>query len=192
MEQYQLIGEMLVSKGKLTPEQLDTAIKQRKNSRRRLGEILVQLGFVTEKDIAKCLGEQFGFPVVNPARLTPDANALKIISAETALSRRILPLRRTEEALECVIADPIDVLTTDMIASLARQRTVFLVAPISPLVLAIRRAYKLDPANDFGGRPFVKRRRAPKPQVDRNALLEIVESASGAQLEYEGKADDRD
>lgn len=115
MEDYQPIGEMLLSRGRITREQLDTALNERKGRRQRLGEVLVELGFVREEDIAECLAEQFGFQFVDASQLEPDQEALQLLTPVFAFANRILPLRTTDETLECVLADPIDVPTTDTI-----------------------------------------------------------------------------
>ena len=58
---YQRIGEILVRNGKITPAQLDAALESRRNSRQRMGQVITQMGFATELDVAECLAEQFGF-----------------------------------------------------------------------------------------------------------------------------------
>jgi hypothetical protein len=143
MKDYQPIGQMLIQKGRITPEQLDSAISQRKNYHQRIGEFLISLGYVTENDIAECLAEQFGFEMIDPAQITPDQDALQVVDPEFALAHRILPVRNTEDLFECVVADPIDVPTTDTISRLVNKHTVFYIAPVSALLSAIRKVYGL-------------------------------------------------
>jgi hypothetical protein len=173
MADYRRIGEILLRKGKLTQEQLDTAVAARMGQRRRLGRMLTSLGFVSDKDIAECLGEQYGLDVIDPRKLTPDREALGLLGGDFALERRILPLRFSEECLECVIADPIDFPTTDMIARMAGRRTVFYLSPESALVASIQAAYGLASARPGNTE---HRHRTPRPVVlkpakDRDAIL---------------------
>ena len=54
------IGDLLVSEGLITPEQLSAALSKQASSGRRLGRLLVDLGFVSERDVALAIGEQLG------------------------------------------------------------------------------------------------------------------------------------
>lgn len=53
-----LFGQILLSLGKITNEQLAQALEAQKQNRRYIGEILVELGFITRDDIEKALGIQ--------------------------------------------------------------------------------------------------------------------------------------
>jgi len=189
MDVYQRIGEMLVRRGVLTEAQLEEALRVREKKRKRLGEIVVELGFATEEQIAACLGAQFGYEVVDPTDLVPEPSALDMLGPEFALSHRVLPVRNTDELFECIVADPIDVATTDLISRLARKRLVLRIGPATRLVSAIRRVYEIEetpeaeaesdaePAGVRAASTKPKagsRARGPKPQLDRMALLEIV------------------
>lgn len=176
MAEYQRIGEILVRQGKISREQLEEALRLRHSSRRRLGEILTDLGFASERDVAEGLAEQFGFKVVDPDKIQAHPEALRLLDSQVALAHRILPVKLTEDCIECVMADPIDFPTSDMISKLARKRVVVHVAPASALVESIRRAYGLTATV-----PAVNKRKepahsAPKPQKDREAILSLWDS----------------
>lgn len=56
----QPLGELLLSRGLLTPEQLEQALAQQREHKRPLGEIIVRLGFTTGPTIAQALATQHG------------------------------------------------------------------------------------------------------------------------------------
>lgn len=174
MGEYQPIGEMLISQGKITPEQLDTALKGRNSTRRRIGEVLVTLGFVNESDVAACLAQQFGFDIVNPRKISAEPEALELLTGEVALSHRILPLRYSSDCIECAIADPLDFPTTDMISRLSGKRTVIHIAPASGLIASIRKAYGLKVPRSYTRSRSSMERVSPKPQEDRMAILDLL------------------
>ena len=60
MKRIKRIGEMLIDAGIITEEQLKKALEFQKRNGRRLGSVLLELGFATEDDILKVLSEQFG------------------------------------------------------------------------------------------------------------------------------------
>lgn len=176
MKDYQPIGQMLIAKGKLTSEQLDSALKQRKNYHQRLGTFLVMLGYVKEEDIAECLGEQFGFELIDPLQVTPDGDALQIIDPEFALSNRILPIRNTDESFECIVTDPIDIATTDTITHLVNKRTVFYIAPMTSLLSAIHQAYGIKVVTHERSKRPIDHKKKCMGQLDRNALLADIDA----------------
>lgn len=59
------LGDMLVSKGLLTADQVDKAIVIQSNSSKRIGEIAIDKGWVTESDMLRIMGEQLGIPFIN-------------------------------------------------------------------------------------------------------------------------------
>jgi hypothetical protein len=179
MSVYPRIGEMLVRQGVITQAHLDDALKQQRRKRKRLGEILVQLGFAKESDVADCLAAQFGYQVIDLTDLVPEQDALDLLGADFALSRRVLPIRNRDDSLECVVADPVDVFTTDLIPRPAGKRLVIYVASASELIRAIREAYGLAEAEPDARAVRTKTKRGsrpsgPKPQCDREILLEMI------------------
>lgn len=167
MADYKRIGEILLAKGKISPAQLQTAIEARRLSHQRIGQLLTGLGFVTESEIAEALAEQFDLRVVDPEKMKPTRQALELIDSHQALAHHILPLKYSKDCLECIMADPVDFPTTDMIARLAGKRIVVHVAASSAITNAIIEAYGVT-----GVTERAKRLSAPKPQRDRDSLLQ--------------------
>ncbi|MCH8273313.1 MAG: protein kinase [Armatimonadetes bacterium] len=143
-QEYLRLGELLVAKGIISNLQLSIALAAQQTSNRRLGEIVVERGFANERQIAECLAHQYGFELVDPAEVAPQPEALSVMDADFAVSACALPVRRAGGCLECLVADPVDVETTDRIARLASTRVRLKVAPRTALLAAIRKAYGLD------------------------------------------------
>ena len=168
MGEYQRIGEMLLRKGRITRDQLNTALAHRVGGRRRLGQTLVEMNFASEADITDCLAEQYGFDVIDPSCVAPHPAALELLSDEIALAHTILPLQYSDDCIECVMADPLDFPVTDMISRLSGRRAVLRLAPFSVLMDSIRKAYGIA---DNRSRDNRRRRMPPKVQEDRAAIL---------------------
>jgi len=185
MQDYRPLGEILIEKGKLTAAQLDIALAKRHGQKRRLGGVLISLGYVREEDVAECLGEQYGLQVVDVMQLEPDAEALNLIDPSSAIASRVLPVSFVDDCLECVIADPIDVSVIDLMNRTARRRVVFRIAPISALLEAIRRAYHLEVADRRSSRRATFRPVASKiPERDR--LLALIREQIGDETGHPG------
>jgi hypothetical protein len=172
MKQYRPLGELLIAKGKITSEQLNAGLLARAEHKRRLGDTLITMGYVSEEDVAECLGEQYDLEVVDVSKLTPDPTALQTLDSEVALENRILPLRYIDNSIECVIADPIDISAMDMISRITDKPVTFRIASISLLLDAIRRAYSpviVEKRSIKHGRPANRR------HDDRGVLLAFID-----------------
>ena len=70
------IGDILVQAGKLQRTQLEQALRVKEDSQERLGALLVQLGFVAERDLASTLSETLGIPMASDQRFSVIAKEL--------------------------------------------------------------------------------------------------------------------
>ncbi|MBM3289434.1 MAG: hypothetical protein FJY92_04715, partial [Candidatus Hydrogenedentes bacterium] len=63
---YTAFGQSLVSRGIITQKQLDEAVHKQQTSmgQRKLGEILVRLGYISKSHIAEGLAHQLGIPII--------------------------------------------------------------------------------------------------------------------------------
>lgn len=172
-ERYLRLGDMLLHRGSISSRKLQRGLKVAHESQRRLGDVLVDLGYASEEEVTHCLAEQYGFPYEELSLVKPDSKALAKITAEFALKWCVLPLE-DEDRFRCVVADPLNVELSDTIAAIARKPVVFSISGRNVLQTAIRMAYGLPISKVVSG----KRRRPPVPesilQKDRNLLLEAI------------------
>ena len=73
------IGECLIQAGLITEDDLRNALTEHKRTGERLGVVLVRMNLATEKQIAKALAFQLGFPYINLAENPPDPPAVILI-----------------------------------------------------------------------------------------------------------------
>ncbi len=112
------VGDILLTQNILTSEQLEEALNIQKQKGTRIGDVLIELGYVSEDQIAMALGAQLGLPFYtseNADMLTPkaDQNLHKIIPGDFAKKNMILPLSINDNVLTCAVADPLDLLMLD-------------------------------------------------------------------------------
>ena len=104
------LGSLLVREGLITLEQLELALLDQEHARRRLGEILVDLGWVTSRDIAWALSQQYEMDFVDLAQGKIDEELARLLPAELARRYQALPVRLLPGGvLLMAIADPTDV-----------------------------------------------------------------------------------
>ena len=97
---------MLVDRGVITTEQLDTAVSRQKSVRKPLGQTLVDLGMTTVDQLLDALSAQFGIPATRVNAYTMDPDALKAVPEKLARHHVAFPLFRVGNTLTVAVADP--------------------------------------------------------------------------------------
>ncbi len=103
------LGEILVGWGVLDKEKLALAIKAAKAAGRRLGETLVEAGYVSEEHVAKALADQFGMQYVDLSA-SEVARQIDMKAIDDSLIKRysVLPMGKAGGKLQLIIHDPLD------------------------------------------------------------------------------------
>lgn len=102
------LGEILQSRGQVTAEELERALELQKERGDKLGRILVDLGFVAQRDVLNALSEQLQIAVAafnGPPPVTPETERLP---ARFLRQARAVPLRIEDSTLVLAMADPLD------------------------------------------------------------------------------------
>ena len=102
-----MIGECLRQAGIVTETDLQSALGEQKRSGERLGSVLVRMGLATERQIAKALAYQLGFPYLDLAEHPPDAAAVALIPKEIALARGCIVVAVERNVLTVAMSDPL-------------------------------------------------------------------------------------
>ena len=74
------LGGILMAEGLVTPEQVTEALEIQKDTGKILGQVLIELGYITEYDLAKSLATQFQFPYISPTSYAIDRDILEIFN----------------------------------------------------------------------------------------------------------------
>jgi len=114
------MGELLVSRGVVTEDQVRIALTEQKRKREHLGKILVRLGFATEAVIRDVLGGALGYDAVDLSRVVVDSDVVQLISKDVARRYNILALTLDDDArvLTVAMSDPFNVIALDQVRSL--------------------------------------------------------------------------
>ncbi len=109
------MGELLLEAGLITQEQLDEALKEEARGGKRIGEILVDLGYLTESDIYGAVGEQLGVPYVSLSYYSVDPDVIDTVPEQVARQHKIIPLFKVRDSLTLGMADPLNLAVIDQI-----------------------------------------------------------------------------
>jgi len=102
------IGELLVESGKLDAKELERAMRLQRETGEPLGNLLVQLGFVSERDLASSVGQALGLPAADADRLRQPADCVARLSSEFMKRYQVLPVGEGDAVVEVAMDDPTD------------------------------------------------------------------------------------
>ncbi len=179
-------GELLIERGWITTEQLAQALRSRQDPRERLGQTLVRLGFLKERDVTELLGDQFSLPVVEAERLSlADPAAVQLVPEHLARRALLLAIKREEDVLEVAVGDPLDIVSLDYLRALTGCTLKVLLARPSEVSEAIDNFYQEIRASENLGEILDKidlSAAEEEEDVDLAALRQQVEDAPVVRL----------
>lgn len=135
------LGEILVEAGLITEEQLEAALTAQKGRNKRLGKVLVELSYANELQIAEALSRQLSLPLVKCGEYTLTKEMLAIVPKEMAEQKIVLPLELKGKKLLLAMADPLDMQTIDKLAFNAGLNVSVAVSAESEILGAIEENY---------------------------------------------------
>jgi len=139
------LGQILVSRGILDPDQLALALAEQQESRAKLGMTLVRMGFVDEEVLIRTLAGQLKLPVarIRGKRVSPEV--LACVPVDVAEEQRCLPLffktERGERILFVAMEDPSDTLALDQIGIASGEKVRAVLVGPTELEEALQRHY---------------------------------------------------
>lgn len=111
------LGEILIKEGLITQAHIDEALRFQKLSGRAIGDIVIDKGFASEKDVAIALAKQLDIPFVSmkEGSLAPSDKEMldKLVPASFARQQLVLPLSKHLKSFTVALANPLDLLTID-------------------------------------------------------------------------------
>ncbi len=114
------LGELCLREKLVSEENLQKALTEARNSKARLGVVLVKLGYVEEDELTRALARQYRVPAVDLDRVTVDPKILRLVSGDVAFKHLVLPLRRVGRTLTVAMANPSDLGAIDDLKFITR------------------------------------------------------------------------
>ena len=136
-----LIGEILIKRKCITKEQLDHALEVQQKESGFVGEILVKLGYLEERDIVVALVVQCDLPYIAVNKYMIDSRVLNLIPKDIAQKERLIPLDRVGDVLSVVMTNPLGEQKTLELESLTKCHIATFISTKSEIEEAIARHY---------------------------------------------------
>ena len=147
----QRIGQILVDLGFIDDDQLEMLLdEQQRNPGERLGRISIDMGLVTEDQLALALAEQMGMQVVSLAEVEIPEDAIEAVTPEMAELYRVIPVRLEDGRLTVATCDPQNLSIQDELRTFLGLDIQLLVATETDINKGIEKFYAED-AESFEG-----------------------------------------
>jgi MSHA biogenesis protein MshE len=115
------IGKILLEKNIITQEQLDAAMQLQKTSGRKLGQVLVEMGYVKENQLYEILSEQLNIPFIELKHYSVNKDVVHLLPEITARRLRCMVLNKDADGLLIGISDPQDIFAMDELGTILHE-----------------------------------------------------------------------
>jgi general secretion pathway protein E len=136
-----LIGQILVERDLLTPQELQNGLALQRERKEKIGKILLDLGYLAERDLMSAVSDQHNTPFLPASEFPAVPLELDKLSGKFLKQFRVLPLDLEGNVLTAAMADPSDNLTLDSIRLFTGYQTKIRLANESDICEALDRFY---------------------------------------------------
>ncbi len=169
-----LLGQLLLKAKLITEDQLNEAVRIQKLEGKRLGSVLLRLGYINEESLITFLSRQYNAPAVNLSDHKIDTSLLKLVPYESAKKYQLIPLSKDGASLRIAVVDPSNNFAIDEVRFLTGMKISVHVAAESAIMEAIEKYYpkkELPKATAKGGKA------ADKEAMEIEDLNKVIGSA---------------
>jgi type IV pilus assembly protein PilB len=138
------LGQILIELGFITPEQLETALEEHRKTPKSLGRVLIDLGMIKEADLVRALAEQVGLEFVDLNEFPIDATSTVLLPEALSRRYRAIPIGERDGRLLVAMSDPANVYALDDIRTITGRDVQPVVATANDVEEAIQKFSGMD------------------------------------------------
>ena len=176
------LGELLVSAGAITEEQLSEGLSLQKESRDRLGTVLIKNGFITEQQLIEVLQMQLGIDYIDLTKYTIPAELAELLPKNIAKQYQVVPVKLEKGDLYLAMSDPLNFYAREDVHRATKKKVV----PMVSTSAAIEHAIMILYGNEGAARAIEEmKREAGNDLAEDNAFISTQlgeEGAAGAPI----------
>lgn len=137
------IGDVLIEERLITEEQLKAALEQQKNSTegKRLGDILIELGYVSELQFIQCLSKRLKIPFINLNNYPIATDVAQMIQESVARKYHLVPIAKKDQLLTVAMSDPMNLMAIEEIKVITKCQINPVIATKQEIESIIKRCY---------------------------------------------------
>lgn len=138
---YTRLGDLLVSVGLISREQLDHALKAQKTTKYRLGRELIEEKIITEQQLMSALQQQLGVECVDLSQIHIQPQLAKLLPRNIARKYGVVPVKLGGSTLYIAMSDPMNFVAIEEVKTATRKRVVPMIATVADIEHAISALY---------------------------------------------------
>jgi hypothetical protein len=139
------LGDLLVSKGFITNEQLAEALVESRQTQELVGVVLLRRRWIFEDELARTLAQQWSLPYLNLRSVGVDIGAMRLLPAEVGMRTMSVPVRFLDGSVQVAFADPSDQNALEEVRSHLRRISVA-VAELTDITMLWQQALRASGA----------------------------------------------
>ena len=136
------LGQLLLEENIISQDQLNEALTRQKVLKKRLGEVIIDLGYVSEKDILLSLAKRLKIEYVENPILMIDFDVIRLVPESFARKHEIFPLYLRLGTLTIATNDPLDFNCLEDLSMITGLEVRTVISSKSDINKAIERAYR--------------------------------------------------
>ncbi len=138
---YMRLGDLLKAAGLIDDAQLQKALEIQKQSKQRLGTVLIDSGIITEQDFIDAMSQQLGIKYVDLTKEHIPTDMARILPKNIAKKHSVVPLRLNKDELILAMVDPMNFVAIDEVRTATRKRVSPRIAQAAAVDKAIATLY---------------------------------------------------
>ena len=140
--QFAKIGDILVHNEVISEDQLNKALAEQRNSKGKLGTVLINLGFISENDLTDAYSMQMGYKTIsNENLLKANLEVTSLLPEDFAKEKKVIALNKSDTSIAIAMEDPEDLAALDSIKKLTKLSPEILIASQSDINEALEILY---------------------------------------------------
>ncbi len=135
------LGDILVESGFLNASELAEALSTQKETGKRLGEVIVESGLMTEFDILRAVSSQYDYPIIDLTSIEVDPKATALLTQKFCEENVVLPIGFDDDKLVVAIDDPMNITIEDELQFQTGYQITMMLATHSSILDAVKVNY---------------------------------------------------
>lgn len=135
------LGELLISAGKISEEDLERGLALQKERKERLGTVLIDSGIITETDLIDALTNQLGVRYIDLSTTVIPGTMSKYVPKNLAKKYNVIPVKLVNDELYLAMSDPLNFYAIEEVRKASRKRIVPMVADMAGINYAMQMVY---------------------------------------------------
>ena len=167
--EYKRVGDLLISAGLITNDQLIKALAAQKGTKRRLGTVLIETGVITETQLIEVLELQLGLDFVDLSKTVVPVEMSQYIPKHMAKTHGIVAIKNTSDGIVLAMSDPLNYVALEDAKAVTRKRIIPVIATTAMVERTIVYLY----GNEGAARAIEEIRREGGTRVEENDFNSI-------------------